>query len=86
MIFDWYKILNRADFLESGLVSREVTLLLDGVGQAVVLVTRGNCVAITYNGIMLAVELLGDNPFTFDGHAVYVDSNDDIWLGIEADS
>lgn len=82
MIFDWYKILNRGEFEAAGLVSREVDVILEGIGQKTVLVTRGNLVSIVYDGVMLSIGLSGSNPFIFGGYAAYLDQNDDIWLGI----
>lgn len=85
MIFDWYKIINRAEFAATGLVSRELSLVLEGVGQASILVTKGILYSIVYDGVMLSIGLTDSNPFVFEGYAVYLDSNDDVWLGIEVD-
>ncbi len=86
MIFDWYKIINRAEFLATGLVSRELQVVLEGVGVATVLVTVGRHFSLTYDGVMLSLGVTEANPFSFDGHAIYVDDNDDVWLGIEAEA
>ncbi len=83
MSFNWYKIFNRAEFLATGLVSREVGLALDGVGLATFLITQGNLLSLTYNGIMLSIGVTDANPFVFEGNAIYVDANDDVWWGIE---
>lgn len=85
MSFNWYKIINRAEFEATGLVSREVEVILDGIGLKTILVTKGRLYSITYDGIMLSIGVTAENPFVFEGHAVYLDSNDDIWLGIEID-
>jgi hypothetical protein len=82
MIFDWYKVLNRAEFEAAGLVSKEVEMILDGVGQKTILVTKGNVYSILVDGVYLSIGLGGKNPFVFGGYAVYLDSNDDIWMGI----
>lgn len=86
MIFDWYQIINRAEFEASGLVSKEVEAIFEGIGQKTVLVTRGNYVSIVIDGVMLSVGMAGQNPFLFGGHAVYLDQNDDIWLGVATTS
>jgi hypothetical protein len=83
MIYDWYKVINKSEFEATGLVSREVNLILEGVGQRTVLVTIGNYFSITYNGVMLSIGMTDSNPFAFGGCAVYLDANDDVWLGIE---
>ncbi len=82
MIYDWYKILNRAEFELEDLVSKELLLSLDGVGQKTVRVTRGNTYAITIDGVMLSVNMSDANPFEFGGYAIYLDAADDIWLGL----
>lgn len=86
MIYDWYKIINRAEFLAAELVSKEVELILEGIGQRTILVTKGNLVSIVYEGVMLSIGLTEANPFAFDGHAVYLDADDNIWLGIEVEA
>lgn len=85
MIFDWYKIINRAEFEATGLVSRELTLNLEGIGLSSVLVTKGRYFSIIYDEVMLSLGITDANPFVFEGYAVYLDSNDDIYLGIEVD-
>lgn len=85
MIFDWYKIINQAEFIATGLVSRELELPLEDLGVKTILVTRGRLVSLVYEGIMLAAQLNDENPFVFEGHAVYLDANQDLWLGIEVD-
>jgi len=83
MNYDWYKIINRAEFAATGLVSRELTLVLEGVGTVDVMVTKGRHYALLYNGVFLPLGVTDANPFAFDGHAVFIDVNEDIWLGIE---
>lgn len=83
MIFNWYKVINRAEFLATGLVSREVEVILEGIGLKTILVTVGNLFSITVDEVMLSIDLLEDaNPFVFDERAVYVDANDDVWYGV----
>jgi hypothetical protein len=83
MIFNWYKLFNKAEFLSDGLVSRTLTLNLEGLGQKEVHVTFGNLLSITYEGVFLSLDLNDKNPFYFEGHSVYLDADDDVWLGIE---
>ena len=85
-MFTWYKIFNLTEFEALGLVSKEYILNLEGLGQKSVLVFKGNEVSIQYAGVTLPVELNGKNPFEFDGHAVYLDDNNDVHLGIEIES
>lgn len=84
MSYDWYMIANRAEFLAADLPSREIELVLTGVGLKTILVTKGRLVSIVYEGVMLSIGLTEANPFAFGGFAVYLDASDNIWLGIEA--
>ena len=83
MSFNWYKILNVTEFLAADISSREVQVILQGIGGKTVLVTSGILVSLIYDGVMLSPGLLGENPFVFGGYAAYIDSvNQDLWLGI----
>lgn len=86
MTFDWYKIVNRAEFLAEGLVSRELEVVLEGVGTKTVMIVVGNLFSLIYEGVMLSIGVTEENPFAFDGHAIYLDENDDVWLGIEVEA
>lgn len=83
MEYDWYNIINYDDFIALGLPSKTVDVILEGIGQAEILVTLGDSVSLTYDDVFLTAKLNGNNPFAFDGYAIYHDDNDDIWLGIE---
>lgn len=83
MTFDWYKVINKAEFEATGLVSREVELILEGVGVKTVLVTMGNLLSITVDEVMLSFGLTEDNPFIFEERAIFVDANSDVWYGIK---
>lgn len=84
MTFNWFKIFNKTEFLATGLVSRNYKLNMEGVGQKDCLVTLGNLVGLTYEGIFLTL-VEGENPFIFEGHALYIDANNDVSLGIAID-
>lgn len=85
MTYLWFKIFNIDDFAALGLVSRTYTLDLEGVGQKDILVTKGVNYGLTYEGVFLSLEMSDLNPFPFDGHAIYVDSHNNVYLGIEED-
>lgn len=82
MIYDWYKIINKTEFIAAGLPSRELTLILEGKGQVTVLVTQGRLFSLIYDGVMLSTDVTAENPFSFGGYAAYLDDNQDLWLGI----
>ncbi len=82
MIYDWYNLFNKADFLVEGLVSRNLHVNIDGVGQKDILITKANEMSVVYGGTLLVVGFNGANPYTRDGYAVYLDAQDDVWLGL----
>lgn len=84
MIFDFYKVINKAEFEATGLISRELTLVLEGVGAKTVLVTNGNLFSITVDEVMLSLGLT-ENPFIFEDRCVYLDEFNDVWYGIRTD-
>lgn len=81
MIYDWYKIFNKTEFIALELGSKTYTYELEGVGLKDVLVTNGNVLSMTYEGIMLSVNLNDKNPFEMSNMACYIDENDDVHLG-----
>jgi hypothetical protein len=84
-VFHWYKIFDLAEFIATGLVSRKITAFFEAIGQKDILVTVGNEVGILYEGTFLVLNFNGQNPYTREGLAVYVDDDDMVWLGIEVE-
>ena len=82
MIYDYYKIFNKTEFEALDLVSKTYTLDLEGIGESEILVTKGVELGITYDGVFLSLNMNDENPFEFDDHAIYIDANDDVWLGV----
>jgi hypothetical protein len=78
----WFNIFNLDDFLALGLVSQTLTLELEAIGEVDVLVVQGNYTSIVYDDVQLTIQMNGRNPFVFDGYGVYLDENNDVWLGI----
>lgn len=92
MIFEWFKIFNLDEFEALDLVSKMYTQIIEGIGQKEILVTKGDCVSMLYEGVFLPIQLNDINPFIKDGegetepnYAVYIDSENNVYLGIEAD-
>lgn len=84
-MFDWFQIFNTDDFEALGLVSRNLTLFLLGYGEKEILITKGNTIALTYDGVLLPVEFAEKNPYVRDGYAVYKDADNNVFLGIEVE-
>jgi len=38
-----------------------------------------------YDGVFLSLELNDVSPFIFEGHAIYKDSSENVYLGIEVE-
>ena len=82
MQYNWFKIFNLIDFQGLNLVSKEYVLVLEALGEKTFLVTRGNLISITYDGVQLSLSLNDKNPFEFEDHAIYKDENDDVFIGL----
>lgn len=81
-MFHWYNIFNLQTFIATGLTSRTYTFFLDGVGEKTLLATKGETYGITYEGVFLSINMNGKNPFRYDVHAVFLDEQNNVWLGI----
>lgn len=82
MTYDWYKIFNKTEFEALGLVSKTYELNLEDIGDSEILFTKGNYISIIYKEVTLVLDLNDKNPFEFDSHAIYIDENDDVFLGV----
>lgn len=81
-IYKWFKIFNLGTFEELELVSKTYSLELEGIGLKDFLVTKANLTSLTYEGVFLPLDLNDKNPFEFESLAVYVDDNQDVFLGL----
>ncbi len=86
MTYKWYFIFNRTDFLATGLTSREYDVNMENIGLKTILVTLGNLLGLTYEGIFLPIQMNGSNPFAFDSMAVYVNDDNNVFLGFAIES
>lgn len=85
MIFNWYKIVNRNEFEATGLVSRELTVVLQGFGSKDFMITVGNLFSLIVDGIMLPVMVSEKNPAVSREDltkAIFEAPNGDIYYGI----
>lgn len=85
MIFQWFPIFNKDEFDALELVSKTYTWDLTGIGEVDVLVTKGVGYGITYDGVFLSLNLNDENPFIMDGYAIYMDSDNMVYLGFEVE-
>lgn len=82
-MYDWYKIFNLNEFTALNLVSKSYTQELEDLGEKTVLVVKAINTSIIYEGVQLTINLNDENPFAFDGYAVYKDTDNNVYLGIE---
>ncbi len=80
--YDAYKIINLDDFNDLELVSRKLSIVLGTLGLVDILVTKGNLVSLFYDGVFLSLNLNDKNPFEFEGKAIFIDPDNNIWLGL----
>lgn len=85
MIYNWYLLFNRTEFEETELVSRTLLVNLEDVGDADILITQGNFLSITYDGVMLPVGFNAQNPYAISPYAVCQDDDGNVYLGIEVE-
>lgn len=83
MDFNWFELFDKDAFLATGLVSRLLTVTLEGIGEKEILISKGIGLAITCDGVFLPLGLKGENPYAFDGYAILEDEDGMIWLGVE---
>lgn len=81
-MFKWYRLFNYTDFVDLNIPSFTAQVFIEGEGLKTILITKGNYVGVTYDGIFLVVNMNNKNPFRLDTHAVYLDDDDVVWLGI----
>lgn len=81
--YNTYKIINVDEFEATGLVSKTVEAVLSGIGLKEILVTKGNFVSILYEGVFLSLNANDKNFLEFDNHAIFIDANNDLYLGIK---
>jgi hypothetical protein len=86
MTYTWFKIFNITEFDALNLISKTYTFILDGVGKKDILVTKGVTYGMTYEGVFLSLNMIDRNPFEFEGYAIYVDADQNVYLGIEVQS
>lgn len=83
MSYTAYKIFNKPEFEALALKSKTYRCNFPDIGEKDVLVTLGNLLAITFEGVFMPINLNSANPYAKDGYAIFLDEADDVYLGIE---
>lgn len=86
MSYSWYNIFNLDEFEALDLVSKEYELILEDNGLKTIMVTNGNGVSVLIDDVFLTINLNSRNPFAFEDRAVYLDADNDVWVGIAIES
>jgi len=81
-MMNWFRLFRLPNFDDLGLTSTQISVALEGYGLHDILICKGNETSILYEGVFLTINMNGKNAFRLDDNAVYLDSNDDVWLGI----
>ncbi len=81
MILNWFKVFNLDDFEDTELVRHTETFALKDIGDVDVSILDGNLTSVVFDDVILSVNLNEKNPFVFEEHGVYLDENNDIWIG-----
>lgn len=81
MIYDWYKIFNKDEFEALNLVSKNYQLELQDRSLKNILVTKGITLGVFVDDIFLSLELNNKEPFEFEGMAIDIDANNDVYIG-----
>jgi hypothetical protein len=81
--YNWFNICNKDEFDSLDLYSKEYEVVLQDIGLKNILVTKGNYYSFLYEDIFLTYNLNSKNPFVFGDYAIYLDANNDFWLGIK---
>ncbi len=85
-MINWYNVCNKTTFEETELVSQKLTLTLGDLGEKEILITQGNEFGVTIDGYFLCASLNDKNPFQNQDFLLYVDEDDEVWLGfVDAD-
>ena len=84
--YDWFKVFNSDEFEALGLVSKKYTYNLEGLGTKSFLVTKGDMLSVTFEGVFLSLDSNSQNPFEFDDMAIYRNSDNDVFWGIKIEA
>ena len=81
--YNFYEIFKESEFSALGVISKTYTLELEGIGLKDVLVTKGNLLGITYEGVYVPLGVgTATNFYQRDGFAI-LREGDAISLGVE---
>lgn len=83
MSYTWFKIFNKDEFEALDIPSKQYEMELQDKGLKTILVTKGNLISVLIDDVLLSLNLNDKNPFEFEGMALYLKSNGDVFVGYE---
>lgn len=83
MIYTWFRIFNKDEFEALDIPSKQYEMELQDRGLKTILVTKGNLISVLIDDVLLSLNLNDKNPFEFEGMALYLKGNGDVFVGYE---
>lgn len=80
-MFDWFRLFNMEEFTDSDLPSYEFQAICGDYGLKDFIATKGNKTGVLIDDVFLCVDMNDKNPTRFGERALFLDENDDIWIG-----
>lgn len=81
-IYNWFKIFNLSDFLDTELVSQKFNFSLSGVGDSEFTAVLGNVVSLIYLDECMPVNMYPEQLYQKNNYAIYRDDlTGDVWFG-----
>lgn len=83
-MINWYVIFNMADLPE--LVTSQIVIELEGIGEKTILVTQGNHLGLTVDEVFLSLGSAGVEDYAeMNGLYATKDEDGNVWLGYDAE-
>lgn len=81
-MYEWFPIFELQSFRDTGLWSRELTVVLGSFGEKKILISVGCTISVTVDDAFLPIGFLGRAVYESDGYAVAMDTNGYVQLGV----
>ncbi len=81
MTLKWFKVFNKTVLDATGLVSRTATFTFDQIGDVTLTIFKANYYSIIVDDVFLSLNMSDNSPFVFENRGIYIDANQDIWIG-----
>lgn len=83
--WQWWKIINLNDIKNPDVPDRYLTVVLDGLGQTDIVISRGFNICVLFLNYWIVPGLNERNVFTVDNKVgAYIDKDNNLWVGRNA--